>query len=105
MRREISSKTLSPPDIKIINVKSSPSKGLWEVYLESGVKKGFLYVDFARKHFFMGSPTSIKERKNSTQERFAELNKLDLSQIPLNDALVMGDPKARIRVISFHDLD
>jgi thiol:disulfide interchange protein DsbC len=79
MRREISSKTLSPPDIKIINVKSSPSKGLWEVYLESGVKKGFLYVDFARKHFFMGSPTSIKERKNLTQERFAELNKLDPS--------------------------
>ncbi len=53
----------------------------------------------------MGSLISIKERKNLTQERFAELNKVDVSQIPLNDALVMGGQKARIRVISFHDPD
>jgi thiol:disulfide interchange protein DsbC len=84
-------------------VKSSPSKGLWEVYLELGVKKGLIYVDFEKKHFFMGSLMSIKERKNLTQERFGELNKVDVSQIPLNDALVMGGQKARIRVISLHD--
>lgn len=93
------------PDIRIINVKLSPSKGLWEVYLESGGRKGLIYVDFAKKHFFMGPLISIRERKNLTQERFAELNKVDVSQIPLNDALVMGDQKARIRVISFHDPD
>jgi len=93
------------PDIRIINVKLSPSKGLWEVYLESGGRKGLIYVDFAKKHFFMGSLISIRERKNLTQERFTELNKVDVSQIPLNDALVLGDQKARIKVISFHDPD
>jgi len=64
-----------------------------------------IYVDFAKKHFFVGSLISIKERKNLTQERFAELNKVDVSQIPLNDALVIGDQKARIKVISFSDPD
>lgn len=93
------------PDIRIISVKSSPTQGLWEVYLESRGRKGLIYVDFGKKHFFTGSLISIKERRNLTQERFEELNKVDVAQIPLNDALVLGDPKARIRVISFHDPD
>jgi thiol:disulfide interchange protein DsbC len=93
------------PDIKIVSVKLGPPQGFWEVYLESGGRKGLIYVDFAKKHFFVGSLISIKERKNLTQERFTELNKVDVSQIPLNDALVMGDQKARIKVISFSDPD
>ncbi len=64
-----------------------------------------IYVDFGKKHFFTGSLISIKERRNLTQERLEELNKVDVAQIPLNDALVLGDQKARIRVISFHDPD
>ena len=93
------------PDIKIVSVKLGPPKGFWEVYLESGGRKGLIYVDFAKRHFFVGSLISIKEKKNLTQERFAELNKVDVSQIPLNDALVIGDQKARIKVISFSDPD
>ena len=93
------------PDIKIVSVKLGPPQGFWEVYLESGGRKGLIYVDFAKRHFFVGSLISIKERKNLTQERFTELNKIDVSQIPLNDALVVGDQKARIKVISFSDPD
>ena len=93
------------PNIRVIDVKLSPVQGVWEIYLESGGRKGLIYVDFGKRHFFMGSLISIGERKNLTQERFEELNKVDVAQIPLNDALVLGDPKARIRVISFHDPD
>ncbi len=93
------------PDVRIAHVKPSPVQGVWEVYLESGGRRGLIYVDFAKKHFFMGSVISISERRDLTQERFAELNKVDVSQIPLTDALVLGDRKAKIRVISFHDPD
>ncbi len=93
------------PDIRVISVKLSPTQGLWEVFLESRGRKGLIYVDFGKKHFFTGSLISIKERRNLTQERFEELNKVDVTQIPLSDALVLGDPNARIRVISFHDPD
>jgi hypothetical protein len=30
---------------------------------------------------------------------------VDVSQIPLEDALVMGDPKAKIRIVAFDDPD
>ena len=93
------------PGIRIIDVKPSRARGFWEVYLESRGRKGLIYVDFAKKHFFMGSLISIAERKNLTQERVAELNKIDVSQIPLDNAIVLGDRNARIKIISFHDPD
>ena len=93
------------PDVVIFDVRLSPVKAVWEVDLESRGRKGIVYVDFLKKHFFSGALTSIGEKKNLTQERFIELNKVDVSQIPLDDALVMGDQKARIRVIVFTDPD
>jgi thiol:disulfide interchange protein DsbC len=93
------------PDIKIVDIRVSPVKAFWEVFSESGGRKGLIYVDFSKKYLISGSLISIKERKNLSQERFAELNKIDVSQIPLDDALVMGDPKARIRIIAFDDPD
>ncbi len=93
------------PDVKMLDIRLSPSKGFWELSLESGGKKGLIYVDFSKKYLMMGSIISIKERKNLTQERLSELDKVDVSQIPLDDALVMGNPKAKSRVIVFHDPD
>lgn len=93
------------PNLKILDVNSSPAKGFWEVYLESGGRKGLIYVDFQKKHFIAGNLISIAGKKNLSQERLTELNKVDVSQIPLEDALVMGDPKARIRIIVFDDPD
>jgi hypothetical protein len=93
------------PDIKIVDIRVSPSKAFWEVFSESGGRKGLIYVDFSKKYLMLGSMVSIKEKKNLTQERFTELNKIDVSQIPLEDALVMGDQKAKIRIIAFDDPD
>jgi thiol:disulfide interchange protein DsbC len=93
------------PDVVILDIRSSPAKGFWEVYLESRGRKGLVYIDFPKKHFFSGRLISIAEKKNLTQERLIELNKVDVSQIPLDDAIVLGDQKARIRVIVFTDPD
>ncbi len=93
------------PNIKILEVYPSPVKGFWEVYLESGGKKGLIYLDFSKKYFISGSLFSIREKKNVTQERLTDLHRVDVSQIPLEDALVMGDPKAKTRIIAFDDPD
>jgi hypothetical protein len=93
------------PDVAILEIRLSPVKGVWEVDLESRGRKAIVYVDFSKKHFFSGALVSVGERKNLTQERLIELNKVDVSQIPLEHALVMGDPRARIRVIVFTDPD
>ena len=93
------------PDIKVFSISPASSKALWEVYIESRGRKGLVYVDFSKKHVFMGSMVSIKDKRNLTQERLTDLNRVDVSQIPLGDALVMGNEKARIRIVDFTDPD
>jgi thiol:disulfide interchange protein DsbC len=93
------------PDVNVMNIEVGPMKAAWEVLVELGNKKGIIYIDFSKKHMVLGSIIAIREKRNLTQERFAELNKVDVSQIPLSEALVLGDEKARIRVIVFTDPD
>jgi thiol:disulfide interchange protein DsbC len=91
------------PNIKVTAVKPSPIGGLWEVDIEVGGKKGLVYLDATKKYLISGAIIAIQEKKNLTQERLDEINKIDVSQIPLGDALVMGDKEAKYRVIVFDD--
>lgn len=91
------------PNIKVIAVKPGPVEGLWEVDIEAGNRKGLVYIDSTKKYLISGTIIAIQEKKNLTQERLDEINKIDISQIPLDDALVMGDKEAKYRVIVFDD--
>lgn len=93
------------PNLKVLNVKMSPVKGLWEIVIENNNKKGIAYVDFSKKHFISGSLIAIKEKKNLTQERFEDINRVDVAQIPLTDAIVAGSKTAKHKVIVFTDPD
>lgn len=91
------------PDVKILEVNTSPVKGLWEVVVDSQGRKGLLYVDFSKKLAFNGSIFEISSNTNLTQKRFYEINKIDVSQIPLDDAILMGDKNAKYKVVVFSD--
>ena len=93
------------PDLKVLEINPSPAKSVWEVYLESRGRTGIVYVDFSKKYVFSGSLLSIAEKRNVSQDRVGQLRRFDVSQIPLEDALVMGDEKAPIRIIVFDDPD
>lgn len=89
--------------IKVLGISEVPVKGIWEVDIETNGKKGPVYIDFSKKYMISGAIIEIGDRKNLTQERLTELNKVDVSQIPLDDALVMGDKKAKHKIIVFDD--
>lgn len=93
------------PNATIIEVKNSPFKGFWEVDIETGGKKGLLYVDFSKKYIFAGSIIDIKAKRNLSQERFTELNRIDVASIPLDDALILGSKDAKHKIIVFDDPD
>jgi thiol:disulfide interchange protein DsbC len=91
------------PSLKILEIRTAPVRGFWEVAIESGRQKGLVYVNYAKKHFFSGTLLSISDRRNLTQDRMSELNRVDVSQIPLEDSLVVGDKTAKYRVVVFDD--
>lgn len=93
------------PNLKVLNIRISPIKGLWELTIENNNKKGIAYVDFTKKHFVSGNIVAIKEKKNLTQERFEDINRVDVSQIPLADAIIAGNKSAKHKVIVFTNPD
>jgi thiol:disulfide interchange protein DsbC len=93
------------PGIKILEIRNAAVKGLWEISVERGGQKGIVYIDFSKNILISGSLLNVKTKTNLTQERLLEINKVDISKIPLDDALVMGDKDAKYRVIVFTDPD
>jgi thiol:disulfide interchange protein DsbC len=90
-------------NIKVLGVGVGSVKYLFEVSIESNGKKGLVYIDFPKKRLFSGSLFQIQGKRNLTQERLSEINKVNVSQIPLGDALVLGEKNAKYRVVVFDD--
>jgi len=107
LSKEQATKTLSGmiPDVKVLNVAPSDVKGLWEISLEAGGRKIIVYMDYPGKHLMAGNLFLIQTKTNLTQEKLQDLNRVDVSQIPLKDALVLGDKTAKYKVIVFDDPD
>ena len=93
------------PDLKIIDVRPAKIQGLWEIAVEAKGQKGIIYLDSSRNFAVFGSVIDVKTKTNLTQERTSELNKVDVSSIPLDDAIILGDKDAKYRVIVFNDPD
>ncbi len=91
------------PDIKILNVLPGPIKGIWEVDFETGGRKNVAYLDFSKKILIAGNLIDTKTKTNYAKESFDKLNKIDFSQIPLDNALVMGSKDAKYKIFVFDD--
>jgi thiol:disulfide interchange protein DsbC len=91
--------------VKVVGISQAQAKGLWEISIQKDGKKGILYLDFSKRFLILGQIVELKTSKNITQERFLELNKVDVSRIPLDDSLLMGSKSAKYKVIVFTDPD
>ena len=101
-------KSLKVPEAEIVKIQASPLKGLWEVSIMNQGRPGLFYVDFSKSLVVSGSIVEVKTGKNKTREQLAKLQesrRVDFSKIPLNQALIMGDPVAPKKVAVFTDPD
>ena len=87
---------------KVIDIRMSPVKGLWEVEVSRGDKRFKVYMDFAKKYLVEGAVAFTPLEKIGEPP---PLRKIDVSKIPLDKAIVFGNPKAKKRIIVFDDPD
>ena len=93
---------------KIVGIQMSPVKGLWEISVDDTGRKGMFYTDFSKKFFVAGPIIAFEDSSNRTREGVdkAQINrKVDVSRIPLGNALVLGSSNAHKKVIVFTDPD
>lgn len=88
---------------EVLNVEFSEMPGVWEVEVQKDRKRFPVYVDFSKSFVIAGNIIRIRDGENVTQRRTAELNRVDVSRIPLDDALLLGKSDARTQVIVFTD--
>jgi len=85
------------PNIAFTQVNETPAPGVYEAVFG----KDMLYVDATGTYFF---PTMVNmvTRQNISEERRAELNKIDFSELPLKTAVktVHGNGKRKIAVFA-----
>jgi thiol:disulfide interchange protein DsbC len=93
------------PEVEVIEIKQGPLAGLWEIIVMARGKRGIAYIDFSKSHIITGSIIDVDTRQNLTNLRLYEISKVDVSEIPIEDALLLGNPEARFKAIVFDDPD
>jgi thiol:disulfide interchange protein DsbC len=86
----------------------SPVYGLYEVIIDNKGQYELFYVDFSKTYLLSGPIIDLHTGINKSVEQLTELEKkrrIDLSRIPLGDALILGNKKATNKVIVFTDPD
>lgn len=91
---------------KVIDIRMSPIKGLWEVAVENKNQPLIVYVDFAKRFITPGPLIDYANGMDVTRERVEALRKdrlVDVQGLSLRDALVLGHAEAPIKLIVFTD--
>jgi thiol:disulfide interchange protein DsbC len=88
---------------EVVGVTPAEVPGLWRVDMKMNDKTFPLYLDYSKSYLISGNIIQIASRQNLTESHYRKLNPVDISTIPLDDALLLGDPQAKTKVIVFTD--
>ena len=89
------------PNGKVTDVKVAPLTTVWQIEVDAGEgKHGTLYLDFSKKFLIAGQIVPVESIGKQPPAR-----KVDISKIPLDDALTVGLATAKKKVIVFTNPD
>jgi thiol:disulfide interchange protein DsbC len=88
---------------EVVDVKPSQVPGLWDVEAIYQGRKVPLYIDFSKQYLISGNIVKLDSGENLTQQSFINMNRVDVSRIPLDDAVIIGNPTALRKIIVFDD--
>ncbi|WP_151723563.1 DsbC family protein [Acinetobacter ursingii] len=71
------------PDIPVQSVQTTPLKDIYEVYMGGQI----VYTNDDANYFFIGNLIDNKNQKNLTEDSLQKLEKIDVSTLPLDQAI------------------
>jgi thiol:disulfide interchange protein DsbC len=96
--------------VTVKSVKQSPSKGLYEVLVEKENKQGVIFIDYGKKHLMQGMIVNLESlqpvsahAQDMPQQK--QVTSVDVSKIPVDKAVTMGNPKGTKKLYVFTDPD
>ena len=89
-------------NIKIESVSATPIAGLYEVVI---YPKQLIYADAKGQYMLVGNLMDVAKQVNLTQERLADLNRVDYKTLPLDKAIKEVRGNGQNHVVVFSDVD
>jgi thiol:disulfide interchange protein DsbC len=90
------------PDGNTVDIKESPVKGVWEIGVEKNGQRGSIFLDCSGKYLIQLMPLDAYLAQMQAQQT---PQKVEVSKIPLGDAITVGKKTAAKKVIVFSDPD
>jgi thiol:disulfide interchange protein DsbC len=87
---------------EVKEIKPSQVNGLWEVTIERDGQKGVAFLDYGKKHVVAGPIYTLAQIAAASAPQPVKKISADVT-IPLENSLIMGNPKGSKRLIVFTD--
>src|SRR5512132_1707155 len=103
LTKEEAGKVLGKVVDNVVGVVQGPFPGVWEVDVARDGRIYPLYLDYSLKYLFSGQFLRLSDMANLTGQRSTDLNRVDVSTIPLKNAIVVGNRSAKKKIIVLTD--
>jgi thiol:disulfide interchange protein DsbC len=96
--------------VTVKSVKEAPAKGLFELLVEKDNKQGIIFIDYGKKYLMQGMIVSLETLQpvsahSQNQPQTKQVTSVDVTKIPADKAVVMGNPKGSKKLYVFTDPD
>ena len=88
---------------KIVDIRMSPVKGLWQVMAVKDNVKNVYYIDFEKKNVVIGAIIDSTGKVNLTREAVEKATVFNIADIKQTNALILGKEGAKIKVYVMTD--
>jgi len=88
---------------EVVSTEFAEVPGLWKLGVQVQDKVLPAYLDFSKAYMISGNVIRLNDGKNLTEETYRKSNPVDVSSIPVDDALLLGNPDADNKIIVFTD--
>lgn len=96
--------------VTVTSVKQAPVRGVFELLVEKDGKKGLLFLDYAKKNIIQGGVFSLDTLQPVAahpldQFQPKQVTSVDPKTIPVENAVIIGNPKGGKKLYVFTDPD
>jgi len=93
-------KELIKTEFKILEIREAPLEGFWEIVVETNQEKMIFYIYKNLRYIIHGQILDREIKRNLTLERIKEFRQVDVSKLPLENAIVMGQGRRKIYIFT-----
>ena len=87
-------------EFRILEIREAPLEGFWEVVTEIGQERMVIYIHKNFRYVIHGQILDRQTKRNVTLDRLKDFRKVDVSALPLENAIPMGQGKRKLYVFT-----